>query len=121
MLPGVFRFDLGSVMKLVRATVEDIAFKLPFANTSQDITAGPALWWVKDAGIYLLGNGVHAQRAPVYAVGAGADHHVGADGFIEPIDLDDVLIEELITGVDLGHRYLRIISSGSAYRLVTTI
>jgi len=100
------RFDARKVLPVAEHALAAPAHKQSFGQDQ----GGPALWLVKDAGVYLMSNGAPGQLLPgggesvvvVYARGLSdaanyddISDAVGGDDFCEPIPIDAAFVAEL--------------------------
>lgn len=109
----VLKFDIPSLRKHYEHACASTSHKSTFGESENNIKPKPALWLVKDEGIYIMSNGTGENRPDVcYAQGFDptqrdrmdvwddARDAVGGDDFCDLIDHDTC---ESLLGVANGH------------------
>ncbi len=99
-------FPLTDTLTIAEHAIAAPGHHQSYAQMADDVTATPALHWVKDDGTYLMSNGnpglpadpanPHGGQQVVAALGYGPDTRqdlghtdIGGDDFVEHIDLTD--------------------------------
>ena len=138
-MSGALWFPLAQVTALAQATCVATNHRAMF-----DEPTGPALWWVKDSGTYLMSNadpmlegGVLYGRAygpgglllepPADSDGPGWDDVwdtsrgiCGGDDFCEPIAINGALMAQLRAARNARHNWVVLTASARRYTLTTT-
>lgn len=141
-MSGTLWFPLAPVTALAQATCVATAHKASMVD--EGAKPGPALWWVKDSGTYLMSNadpmlegGVLYARA-YCATGLlleppqmtdGQDWEdvwdtsrdiCGGDDFCEPIAITGALMAQLRAARNARHNWVVLTSTDDAFTLTTT-
>lgn len=100
-----FIFKAAQLKPIVELTKKGTKFLKPYEGKA--FTTKPAVWLVKDQGVYIMPC-THDRPHPLpkdsicYAQGFGPGKHVGGDDYCESIPLDPNMMDLINLGCDLS-------------------